>query len=324
LKLAIIGAGIAGLTCAHIARNAGHKVTVFDKGRGPGGRLSTRRIQSSLGELRFDHGAQGFIPESVEFMSEVETWLAAGFVAPWTPDMKHWRRGHFSDTPGLTRFVGIPGMNGLVKGLAADLDVHFGHHISDLVKTRDGWTLRFEDAGEDFSCDAIVSAVPAEQAATLLKEAAPDLAAEAAVIRSRPVWSVMLGYDAPLNLPFEAATLEKHPLSWIARSATRPGRNTTECIVLQACHSWSEANIEEEPEKITGALVKAFAEALHKELTAPLVSAAHRWRYAQVYQPTGTPCSWSHDDQIGTCGDWHLGPGIEHAWKSGLSLGKSL
>ncbi|MEL6486923.1 MAG: FAD-dependent oxidoreductase, partial [Pseudomonadota bacterium] len=35
--IAIIGAGMAGLACASALTAAGHKVQVFDKGRGPGG-----------------------------------------------------------------------------------------------------------------------------------------------------------------------------------------------------------------------------------------------------------------------------------------------
>ncbi|MDP3490273.1 MAG: FAD-dependent oxidoreductase, partial [Phenylobacterium sp.] len=45
MKIAIIGAGMAGLSCAEALSDAGHAVQVLDKGRGPGGRMSTRRIE---------------------------------------------------------------------------------------------------------------------------------------------------------------------------------------------------------------------------------------------------------------------------------------
>ncbi|TGN44114.1 FAD-dependent oxidoreductase, partial [Paracoccus liaowanqingii] len=54
IRVAIIGAGLAGLTCAGRLAQAGLSVTLFDKGRGPGGRLATRRADDGL---RFDHGA---------------------------------------------------------------------------------------------------------------------------------------------------------------------------------------------------------------------------------------------------------------------------
>ena len=54
LDVAVIGAGMAGLAAARTLAAAGHAVQVFDKGRGIGGRLSTRRTDYGA----FDHGAQ--------------------------------------------------------------------------------------------------------------------------------------------------------------------------------------------------------------------------------------------------------------------------
>ena len=41
--MAVIGGGIAGLSCATVLQQAGLKVSVFDKSRGAAGRMSTRR-----------------------------------------------------------------------------------------------------------------------------------------------------------------------------------------------------------------------------------------------------------------------------------------
>jgi len=45
MRVAIIGAGLTGLTAASLLRDAGVEITVFDKSRGLGGRLSTRRTR---------------------------------------------------------------------------------------------------------------------------------------------------------------------------------------------------------------------------------------------------------------------------------------
>jgi len=39
VRIAVVGAGIAGLACARSLRNAGHAVRVFEKSRGAGGRM---------------------------------------------------------------------------------------------------------------------------------------------------------------------------------------------------------------------------------------------------------------------------------------------
>ena len=53
-RIAVIGAGIAGLSCATELQGAGVTVRIFEKSRGPGGRMSTRRsfvVESGVSEL---------------------------------------------------------------------------------------------------------------------------------------------------------------------------------------------------------------------------------------------------------------------------------
>ena len=61
-KIAIIGAGISGLTVAKELSKL-NEVTIFDKSRGVGGRMATKRID----DYHFDHGAQFFTAKSQEF-----------------------------------------------------------------------------------------------------------------------------------------------------------------------------------------------------------------------------------------------------------------
>ncbi len=42
--VAVIGAGMTGITCARALADAGFDVTVFEKSRGLGGRMATRRV----------------------------------------------------------------------------------------------------------------------------------------------------------------------------------------------------------------------------------------------------------------------------------------
>lgn len=44
MRIGIVGAGMAGLACAEKLEKCGHMVFVLDKGRGPGGRMSTDRL----------------------------------------------------------------------------------------------------------------------------------------------------------------------------------------------------------------------------------------------------------------------------------------
>src|SRR3546814_6562189 len=70
MRVAIIGAGISGLACARRLRDAGLEATLFDKSRGIGGRLATRRANPGNPEVAFDHGAR-----SEEHTSELQSLM---------------------------------------------------------------------------------------------------------------------------------------------------------------------------------------------------------------------------------------------------------
>lgn len=56
MKVAVVGAGIAGLACAKRLTELGVLVEVFDKARGPGGRMTSKRTTHGY----LDLGAQYF------------------------------------------------------------------------------------------------------------------------------------------------------------------------------------------------------------------------------------------------------------------------
>ena len=105
MNFAIIGAGMAGLACADFLTADEHSISLFDKGRGPGGRMSTRRLQTSRGEVTIDHGAQYFTARDPAFRRLVSTWSELGIAAPW-PQVS------------ADAWVGVPGMNAIIKQMA--------------------------------------------------------------------------------------------------------------------------------------------------------------------------------------------------------------
>lgn len=323
MTMAIIGAGMAGLACASALRAAGQAVTVFDKGRGPGGRMSTRRAATDLGEVRFDHGAQYFTAPEAEFAATVDAWVTAGVAAPWQGRFVTFEGGEgprpLPDTP---RYVGVPSMNAIIRHMASGLDVSWGRRVSGISGRPGKWTLAFEDGAEAGPFSHIVSAVPAEQAGPLLDPVAPALANTARSVVSDPSWTVMAAFDAPLRAGFDGAVSPSPAIGWAARNASKPGRGAGESWVLQATPDWSRAHLEDEADAVARALLADFA--VHTGGMAPVHLAAHRWRYAQVSSPSGAVAEFDRDLHLGSCGDWHHGPSVRDAWKSGHALAEMM
>ena len=79
----VIGGGMAGLAAARALHEGGARVIVIDKGRGPGGRMATRRVEVAGHQVSFDHGAQYFTARDPAFRAVVAGWEAAGVAARW-------------------------------------------------------------------------------------------------------------------------------------------------------------------------------------------------------------------------------------------------
>ena len=311
-RTAVIGAGMAGLTCATALQAAGHPVVVFDKARGPGGRMSTRRLGLGQalgdGEVAFDHGAPAFAALGADFQAQVEAWRLQGVVAPWLD-------------AGPGQFVGLPAMNAPLKAMAAGLETRWTQTLSSLSRDGSGW--RLEGTAEDEGVfDRVVLAIPAEQAAVLLAPVQPDFAALAKASPSEPCWTLMAVFDGPVG-GAPAVLTGGNVVGWAGREASKPGRGTVEAWVIQAGPDWSRDHLELTADEAAPRLLSGFEALLGSQAPPVLSAVAHRWRYAR---PLGAAreALWDPAVGLGVCGDWLGGGAVEGAWRSGRQLADRL
>ncbi|KZX87497.1 deoxyribodipyrimidine photolyase [Erythrobacter sp. HI0037] len=308
MQIAIVGAGMAGLSCATRLAALGHEIALFDKGRGPGGRMATRRVEADGTTLSFDHGAQYFTARDPRFVEQVARWEREGVVARW-------------DAAGEDAWVGTPAMNAPIKAMAGRHDVQFGTRIEQLLRDGDRWQLDGEGA-PDRRFDAVVVALPAEQAGPLLQPHASVMGDLADATRSAPCWTVMAAFEQ--RLPSEQDSIRHHgAIGWAARNNAKPGRGSAECWVVQASPDWSRAHLEDEATAVETALLDQLADAIGAPLPPRLAISAHRWRFARS-GAAGKEALWDAQQRIGVCGDWLIGPRVEAAYLSGLILAETV
>lgn len=317
LRIAVVGAGIAGLACARSLRNAGHAVRVFEKSRGAGGRMSTRRTDHGS----YDHGAQYFTARDPLFRAAVDQWLAQGLVAPYAGRIVRLEQGEVIPlSHPEQRYVATPGMTAVCRALSADLEIDFECQITAVTPGESGWRLSWEEGG-DSGFDAVVLAIPAAQASPLCV-AVPDLAVQLRQGGHEPCWAAMVRYEAPLPLEFDAAFVESDVIGWVMRDASRPGRVPGERWVLHANAEWSKAHLENSAETVAPLLMDAFCAAAGFDAKA-VEFRAHRWRFA-LSRGLNAGSFWHAGRRIGACGDWCADGRIEGAYLSGTGLAAKL
>jgi photolyase PhrII len=333
LRVAVIGAGIAGAAAARTLQDAGHCVTVFDKGRGVGGRLATRRGDN---DATFDHGAQYFTVKDERFANVCRALWQEGIVAKWSPAVasigKREQALHRKSQGTTTeqnasepaaRLVAVPGMSALVQRLLRNLDVRMEIEIAPLSVNRlaNGKRTLHDIHGTavgDF--DTVVVTAPAPQAMRLIASAAPELAAVANRASYFPCIAVFASFAQALATSSDALFINQNsPLSWAARNSSKPGRPQTESWVLHASATWSQSHLEQDPSALQSELLSALFTALAIPSVAPISAAAHRWRYALVKDAINQDCLFDSDIGIAMAGDWCLGGRIEKAYLSGIA-----
>ena len=319
--IAIIGAGIAGLSAAHVLNAAGHEVHLFEKSRGSGGRMASKR--SDFGSL--DLGAQYFTARDRRFIDAVSQWRIQGCVAEWDPALYQYRSGALTPSQDeQPRWVGIPRMSAITRAMVGDLPVSFGCRITEAFRGPQHWSLQDADGHNHGPFSHVIIATPAPQATPLLATA-PKLAAVAAGVVMDPTWSVALAFKTPLDTPVEACFVQEGELDWFARNRCKPGRETDyDTWVLHGTSAWSREHLDASKDQVIEQLHGAFAELIGCAVPEPAFTLAHRWLYARPAQGHQWGALADADLGIYACGDWCGTGRVEGAWLSGFDAASRL
>ncbi|VXC49294.1 Renalase [Pseudomonas sp. 8Z] len=320
-SIAIIGTGLAGLSAAQVLSAAGHEVQLFDKSRGSGGRMASKR--SDVGSL--DLGAQYFTARDRRFVEVVQQWQARGWVAEWTPSLYNSQVGQLSPSPDeQVRWVGSPRMSAITRALLGGLPVHFSCRITEVFRGDQYWTLLDAEGESHGPFSHVLVATPAPQASALLA-AAPKLAGAAASVLMEPTWAVALAFDTPLDTRVEGCFVQDSALDWLARDRSKPGRDHShDTWVLHATSAWSRQHLDLPKEAVIEHLHGAFAEMIGCAVPPPSFTLAHRWLYARPAQAHQWGALADADLGLYACGDWCLSGRVEGAWLSGQDAARRL
>jgi predicted NAD/FAD-dependent oxidoreductase len=317
-RIAVIGAGIAGLACARELVRADADVTVFERSRSLGGRLSTHHD----GPLVFDQGAQFITARSRAFLNYIGVARRAGAVEPWKPrlieDDRSWSE------PIEEWHVGSPGMNALLRPLQRGVNIRSGVSVRELLPGQRGWQLQTDAGRQDRVFDALAVATPAPQALTLLGPHGRAFR-HLTDVRMAPCWIGMMAFQDPVDAGAEARRWTQGALTWAACDSSKPNRpQGWQCWVVHASPAWSREHLVVDARDVARLLFQEFSAALGVVLPKPDFLAAHRWRDALVEHPLGLPYLVDEEIAAGACGDWCIAPRVEAAYESGRTLAQSL
>jgi hypothetical protein len=327
----VVGAGVAGLSCARALADAGRAVLVLERARGVGGRCATRRVR----EQPVDFGVAFLHGRAPAFLAALDA-VPATRLSGWPAVVEGGGRPCQPDAfaPGERRLAFAEGVSALPKHLARGLDVRTSARVVAL--SAEGGALRVAlEGGASVSARTVVLALAGEQAAALL--AASALAAPAidtarallGMVRSHPCLTVIAGY--PLEVPAPAWDLHlpdaSRVLQLIAHDSTKRAAPTYRALVYQAEARWSLEHLDDPA--WAPAMLAEGGRLLGPWAAAPSFSEPHRWRYARTDRGAelsaplllGLPGG----ARLGLAGElFAAGGGVEGAWISGQRLARRI
>ncbi len=302
MKILIVGAGIAGLSAAKILANY-HEVTVIDKGRGVGGRMSTRKI----GDSQADHGAQYFSAQSIEFKNFVSLLLSENIISTWKLSQR-----------ANIRYFGSDGMKMIPKEMAENLKVVLNEKA---IKITDHKLLA--ESGNEYDFDRLVLTQPVPQIDELLKQSSFNLTANDEVVLESVHYDPCIAVMAVLNKVTEIESggiiLNNNPVSWIADNFQK-GISPKPCVTLHASAQFSAENLEGDLNEIGQKMLGAVDNYIPNSSIESFQ--VHRWRYSLASSRYESKFYQLEDKNIFIAGDGFGVGNVEGAFLSGLAAGE--
>ncbi len=334
-RVAVIGAGISGLSCARELVVRGYAPVVFEASDRLGGRCGSRNTRIGW----FDDGAQVICGSTrlAAYATQRAGMLAA--LHPWTQavapsDTEYSGKGGGSDEAEaveetvleLMGMVGVPSMAALAGEIAQPLDVRLNTRINHVHRRGANWVLRHEATHIDEDFQALVLAVPAPLAQSLAAESI-ELSAALGAVRYRHRWVLLLGTERTVGLPSHAA-FEGGPIERIAAMHSKPGRPSglPQRWFIEANDRWSYEHRFDDPETVAELLHSNF-EACAKRTVTPSFLLAHLWQHAYVDAPAAQAEQaeqakywWDDSVLMGVCGDSVVASQVDQVHRSGSLL----
>ncbi|MFT7108958.1 MAG: renalase [Psychrobacter glaciei] len=302
-QIAIIGAGMSGLVAASKLSASGFEVAVFEKARGTGGRMGSKRVHIPSDTavdpektITFDLGVSSFGPVSEEFSLYLNELSEQGVVIKNS-------RNHF---------VGTPRNSMITRYLSENINVNFGQKITRVQNKEGNWHI-FAQAQQDMrqpqannvtnsaasapqdefpsevligTSEHLILAVPAEQANELLGES-HESHEDFCNIKSAP--SFVSTFIVQNVLADDLAALSAHSDSVVAGVSLEHDKANRESysyrvIKLTTTSTWAAEHIDDGNDCVGEFLLTQLNQFLNKSCAKVVKQYTHRWLYSQYNQ----------------------------------------
>ena len=316
----VIGSGISGATIANLL-NKKFQVNLYDKGRGPGGRASFKRIKGQIG---FDHGTQYFSPKTIEFKKFANRLIKIKILKKWSGN-HIFLNSKKKENKKHIKIIGKKGNNDICKFLLKKVKCFYQSEVKKIYYKNKLWFLLFTD-GKIRTYKGVILTCPFPQLKKLSEK----------FINNRFI-KRKLKMDANITVMIAIKKNKKSPssflfddpvLGWAGNENTKKRfKSKYDLWTLQSTFKWANKNIDKNKKNLkknSKILIDKFFKLTKIKKTKVIYSINHGWKYSSNSKPLKIRSYWDPQKKIGVCADWFIGPRLESGWISAHDLFKKI
>ena len=316
----VIGSGISGATIANLL-NKKFQVNLYDKGRGPGGRASFKRVKGQIG---FDHGTQYFSPKTIEFKKFANRLIKIKILKKWSGN-HIFLNSKKKENKKHIKIIGKKGNNDICKFLLKKVKCFYQSEVKKIYYKNKLWFLLFTD-GKIRTYKGVILTCPFPQ----LKKLSEKFINNTFIKRK-------LKMDANITVMIAIKKNKKSPssflfddsvLGWAGNENTKKRfESKYDLWTLQSTFKWANKNIDKNKKNLkknSKILIDKFFKLTKIKKTKVIYSINHGWKYSSNSKPLKIRSYWDPQKKIGVCADWFIGPRLESGWISAHDLFKKI
>ncbi len=302
MNVAIIGAGFSG---CHLYKNLSQKqfrVTIFDKSRGCGGRLSTKYI----GDKFIDHGTSSINIHDKELIDFLDKKVKQNILQK-------------SDN----NYIPTNGINKLCSSMIDKKDLINNTRIIKAHYKNKKWFL-FDEKGKMYqSYDLLLLTNPATQILEMdlnLNNEIKDLLKD---VKYTPI-STLICYDKNSN-DLDLSSLEKNTnFKKVVDNSSKYQYKDFKSFVLHLNEEFTQKNIDLPKEKLFEKIYSLIKKEVNIDIKNKFETIEHLWKYAFVENTINKEYIFDTNQNLGICGDYFQKKNLEGSFYSSNKLSEKI
>jgi len=331
MVIGIIGASISGLIAGKRLADAGHDVTIIEKNRSLGGRLSTIELDG----MNMDVGISHFEGTSKTFNTFIDDLKTQGIVKDWTDEFSLYDGTEFHavdpNADPKMNYVGVQGNQNIAQKLSRWVDIKSEEQAGGLTyigpdrSKKRSWMINLTDISV-FECDAVIIATPAVEAYGII-QTVQNRTATRKIIR----YIDEVRYDGCISLActfnhkvpvWDAIEVSHNDIQLITNESSKRGSAENTGLVFYSSPEFYRKYAQKGDEKTIQALLESASEIVDFNILQPKSTYLRHWKYFEARNPIDEYFMEleMNEAPLALIGDYFNGTSLDDAFVSGHVL----